>query len=119
MLLGLSSDVAHATALSAFHTPGWSAQCFVVGEEAPPALVCATPRNGAFVSMQSTVAAKLGNDPGEKGRHDVYAARRLLAFERYWAFGRLFGCASHASGLKCWNAAGHGWWIDRSGIRVF
>ena len=109
------AGAARASALSAFHTPGWSVQCYVVGEEAPPTLTCSLPRSGFAVSMWASGRPRSGLDPKDRGHHDVFAARPLLGFGRYWAFEPLFGCVSRSTGLECWNAAGHGWWLDRSG----
>jgi hypothetical protein len=111
---------ASATALSAFHTPRWSAQCYVVGEEMPPTLACSIPKSGFFVSMNQRGRPRTGFNALDKNRHDSFAARRLLGFDRYWAFGSLFGCVSRSWGLKCWNSAGHGWQLARSGAyRLF
>ena len=120
--LGASAvaGAARASALSAFHTPGWSAQCYVVGEEAPPVLTCSLPRSGFYVSMWASKRPLTGSDANDKNYHDVFAAQRLLGFDRYWKFGPLFGCVSRSTGLTCWNAAGHGWSLGRSGsYRLF
>ena len=103
------------SALSAFHTPGWIVQCYVVGEEAPAVLICSMPSDGGFVSMEAKGRVRTGVDTRNKGRRDPFAARRLLAFGRYWRFGALFGCVSRSTGLKCWNAGGHGWTLLRDG----
>jgi hypothetical protein len=114
------ASAARASALSAFHTPGWSAQCYVVGEEAPPTLTCSLPRSGFSVSMQASGRSLTGSNPKDKNYHDVFAARRLLGFNRYWEFRPLFGCVSRSTALTCWNAAGHGWSLSRSGsYRLF
>ena len=106
--------------MSAFHTPGWAAQCDVVGEEAPPNLSCSVTRTGFFLSIGATGRPHTGFDLKDKNYHDVYAARRLLGFGRYWAFGSRFGCVSRSTELTCWNAAGHGWSLGRSGsYRLF
>jgi hypothetical protein len=109
------SGTASGSALSAFHTPQWFAQCYVVGEEGPPTLTCSVTHSGFFVSMHAHTRTQTGVNPRDKNRHDPFAATRLLGSDRYWAFGHLFGCVSRDSGLKCWNAAGHGWWLRRSG----
>jgi len=111
---------AGGSALSAFHTPQWFAQCYVVGEEGPPALTCSVTHSGLFVSMYAHTRTQTGVNPLDKNRHDPFAATRLLSSDRYWAFRHLFGCVSRYSGLKCWNAAGRGWWLRRSGsYRLF
>jgi hypothetical protein len=111
---------ASASALSAFHTPGWSAQCYVVAEESPTFLTCSIPQSGFFVSMDKGGRPRTGFNALDKHHHDPFAARRLLGFDRYWAFGSLFGCVSRLDGLKCWNSAGHGWRLARSGTyRLF
>lgn len=111
---------AGASALSAFHTPDWAAQCDVVGEETPPVVSCSLPRTGFFVSMGPTGRSSTGFNPKDKNYRDVFAAQRLLGFGRYWAFGSRFGCVSRTTGLNCWNRAGHGWWLGRSGgYRLF
>src|SRR5438874_6423710 len=104
---------ASATALSAFHTPAWLIQCYVVGEEQPPTLICSRLADGRSLTMGVRSTATLGRNSGDIGRHDPFAARRELAFGRYWAFGSAFGCVSRSTGLKCWNEAGHGWWLGR------
>jgi hypothetical protein len=109
------AGAAGASGLSAFHTPLWSAQCYVVGEEAPPVLTCSTPRSGFFVSMDARARPRPGVATRDKNYRDPFAARRLVGFDRYWTFGSLFGCVSRSSRLKCWNSAGHGWWLARSG----
>jgi hypothetical protein len=110
---------AGATALSAFHTPAWTLQCDVVGEEHPPTFNCSMPRDGSFVEMGAHGRVRLGRNPKDKGLHDPYAARRLLGFGQYWKFGRLFGCVNRISGLKCWNQVGHGWLVERGRVTVF
>lgn len=111
---------AKATALSAFHTPGWVIQCYVVGEEQPPVLSCSRPADGFFVAMNGGGRVETGYNLKDIGLHDPFAARRVLGFGRYWKFGSLFGCASRSSGLKCWNHVGHGWWLGRPrGYRTF
>jgi hypothetical protein len=109
------SPSAGASAASAFHTPRWSAQCYVVAGEAPPALICSVTHSGFFLSMDARRAARTGVNPLDKNRHDPFAATRLLGNDRYWAFRSLFGCVSRSWGVKCWNAAGHGWSLQRSG----
>jgi hypothetical protein len=106
---------AGATALSAFHTPAWAVQCYVVGEEAPPVLICSQPRDGSYVSMSGSGRVQRGVDARDKNYRDPFAARRLLGFDRYWKFRSRFGCASRARGLICRNRAGHGWDIRRRG----
>ena len=116
----LASGPADATALSAFHTPGWAAQCYVVGEEHPPALICSRPRDGFFVQMAASGRVQIGHNRKDRGFHDPFAARRLLGFGQYWRFGSALGCVSRSNGLKCWNRAGHGWWLGRPrGYRAF
>jgi len=114
----LTAGPAHASALSAFHTPGWVVQCAVVGEEHAPILTCTTLASGEFVSMGIRSPVETGRDRKSKGHRDPFAASRLLGFGRYWKFESAFGCVNRASGLKCWNAAGHGWRIDRDGRRL-
>jgi len=60
LLLGVAASglAAAGSALSAFHTPGWAAQCFVVGEESPTILSCET-RSGAIASMRTTGRASV------------------------------------------------------------
>ncbi|HVP75880.1 MAG TPA: hypothetical protein VMS63_07645, partial [Gaiellaceae bacterium] len=102
------------------HTPGWAVQCYVAGQEAPLVLTCSLPRNGFSVWMDATSRAGTAVDAKDIHYHDYFAARRLLGFDRYWAFGSLFGCVSRSTGLTCWNAAGHGWSLSRSGsYRLF
>ena len=113
----LAAPSSHATALSAFHTPGWAVQCYVVGEESPPTLTCSRPSNGSFVAMRATSLVETGSDQSGRGYHDPFAARRLLSYGRYWEFGSFFGCVSRSTELKCWNQAGHGWRIGRDGRR--
>jgi hypothetical protein len=48
------AGAAKASALAAFHTPRWAAQCYVVAEESPPFLSCSTPNDGFFVTMGKT-----------------------------------------------------------------
>jgi hypothetical protein len=116
----LASSPADATALSAFHTPGWTVQCYVVGEEHPPVLSCSKPSDGFFLQMGAGGRVQTGINPKNRHFHDPFAARRLLGFGRYWKFGSGFGCLSRSSGLKCWNKAGHGWWLGRPrGYRTF
>jgi hypothetical protein len=111
---------ASATALSAFHTPGWPVQCYVVGEEHPPVLSCSRVRDGFLLQMDARGRVQTGTNPKDRGFHDPFAAKRLLGFGRYWKFGSLFGCVSRRSGLKCWNRAGHGWVLSRPhGWRTF
>ena len=114
-VLALAAGAAHASALSAFHTPGWRVQCTVAGEEAPPVLTCSIPADGSFLSMAGDGRPRAGSDPKGRGYRDPFAARRLLGFGRYWKFGSLFGCVSRSTSLKCWNKAGHGWTIARDG----
>jgi hypothetical protein len=114
------SGTASGSARSAFHTPQWFAQCYVVGEERPPTLTCLVTHSGFFVSMNAHTRTQTGVNPRDKNRHDPFAASRVLGPDHYWEFGHLFGCVSRDSGLKCWNAAGHGWWLGRSGsYRLF
>ena len=112
LALPASGVGAPQTALSAFHTPGWSMQCVVVGEEAPPALSCET-RSGLIVSMGSTSRATVTEATGPF-RHDPFAAHRTLAVNGYWRFGRQFGCVNHGAELRCWNQRGRGWWLGPS-----
>jgi hypothetical protein len=108
-----------ASAVSAFHTPGWALQCFVVAEAAPPVLTCMRLSDGRFASMAATGRARIGVDAKSKGRRDPFAARRLLRYGQYWRFGSIFGCVSRAAGLKCWNRSGHGWTMTRDGTLPF
>jgi hypothetical protein len=111
---------AQATALAAFHTADWAVQCYVVGEEQPPALICSQPRDGSYVSVTGNGRVQRGVNLKDKNYHDPYAARRVLGFGQYWKFGTRFGCFSRASGLKCSNRAGHGWVIPRRGaVTIF
>lgn len=120
LVVGVATVPAGATALSAFHSPGWAAQCYVVGEEHPPVFTCSRPKDGFFVRMSGRGRVETGYNAKDKGFHDPFAARRLLGFGRYWKFGQLFGCVSRSGGLKCWNRAGHGWWLGRPrGYRIF
>ena len=120
MIAGVAATVARASAFSAFHTPAWSVQCYVVGQEAPPVLICSRPRDGFSVSMDEEGRVERGFNPKDVGYHDYFAARRLLGFGRYWKFGARFGCVSRSTGLTCWNRAGHGWWLGRPrGYRLF
>jgi hypothetical protein len=116
----LATGAAQASALSAFHTPAWVAQCYVVGEEHPPVFTCSRPSDGFFVQMGAGGRVQTGTNRSDRGFHDPFAARRLLGFGQYWKFGSGFGCVSRSSGLKCWNRAGHGWWLGRPrGFRTF
>ncbi len=90
-------------------------QCYVVGEEAPPVLSCSRPSDGFFVFMEAKGRVGKGFDPNGRSYHDYFAVRRLLGFGRYWKFGALFGCVSRSTGMRCWNKAGHGWWLGRPG----
>ena len=118
--LSIHVGVGVASALSAFHTPAWVAQCYVVGEEAQPALSYVRLSDGFFVSMDLGGPARTGFRPRDRGVHDIFAARRLLGFGRYWSFGRDYGCASRSAGLTCWNRVGHGWRLGRNGrYRIF
>jgi hypothetical protein len=70
--------------------------------------------------MYGHTRTQTGINLRDKNRHDPFAATRLLDFDRYWAFGHRFGCVSRDWGLKCWNAVGHGWSLQRSGsYRLF
>jgi hypothetical protein len=109
-----------ASALSAFHTPGWAVQCYVIGQEQAPVLRCSTPRDGRFLEMGATGRPSTGVNPRDRHIHDPFAARRTLRFGRYWAFGSMYGCVSKTGGVMCWNSNGHGWWIGRGeGYRGF
>jgi hypothetical protein len=111
---------AAATALSAFHTPSWLVQCYVVGEEHPPVLRCSRPRDGFFVSMTASGRVQIGRNLRDKGYHDPFAALRVLNFGQYWKFDSLFECVSRSGGVKCWNKSGHGWLLGRpDGYRLF
>ena len=119
---------AGATAASAFHTPGWVAQCYVpVGHESPMTtwvLACHTPDDGFTISMGLRSRPRYHYHRLHKGYRDRWAGRRLLGFDRHWAF-RAEGeewwhCVSRRAGLLCWNRVGHGWWLDRDGrFRTF
>jgi len=107
-----------SSALSAFHTTGWDAECWVVAEESPPFLTCYT-RGGLTGSIGAAGRAALTKRSGEY-HHDPFAAHRLLGLDRYWKFGSQFGCVSRGTGLKCWNNSGHGWVLGPSGsYRVY
>jgi hypothetical protein len=122
-LIPIGASATENSALSAFHTPGWAVQCYVVGEEAPPSLICSTPNDGFNIAMGATSRSRHSYSPQEKGYHDYFASRRTLGFGRSWSFGQApvpFKCTSRATGLTCANRAGHGWWLGRfRGYRTF
>lgn len=127
--LGLASCLAvaslsGASALSAFHTPGWAAYCFVpFPHEAPlsaTGLTCVTPNDGFTISMGPRDRPRYGYDRKARGSRDPFAATRLLRFGQHWAVRLYWHCVSRQTGLTCWNKAGHGWWLGRyRGYRVF
>jgi hypothetical protein len=111
---------AGATALAAFHTPGWDVQCYVVGSEHPPWLTCSQPNDGSYVAMSGRGRVERGVNPRDKGYHDFFASRRLLRFGHFWRYGVRFGCVSRVTCLKCRNHGGHGWVLERDGaVTVF
>src|SRR5919198_3066081 len=71
---------ADATALSAFHTPGWAVQCYVVGEEHQPVLTCSRVRDGFFLQMDARGRVQTGTNPKDRSFHDQFAAKRVLGF---------------------------------------
>src|SRR5689334_17261955 len=112
-LIGPSADAASESALSAFHTPGWTVACVVVGgEESTPTLSCQSDQ-GRVVSMSPRGAAISSVAVGGSYR-DPFAAHRLLRARRYWRFGNLYGCFNRGDGLHCRNESGDGWWLFRS-----
>ena len=127
LVLALTSADASArsqSALSAFHTPGWAAQCYVPApyERAlsQTVLVCVTPNDGFTISMGALGQPRWHHDRGARGYRDYFAAQRLLRFGQYWALRPYWFCSSKARGLTCWNKTGHGWWLGRyRGYRVF
>jgi hypothetical protein len=112
----LSADIAQASASSAFHTPNWSVQCAVVAEESQPYLSCWFTASGHVVSMTTEGNPIALRDEQLMNRHDPFAAKRLLSFGRYWSYRDGFGCVSRKASLRCWNASGHGWWMERAGL---
>ena len=124
---GEEALAAPSSALSGFHTPNWAAQC-VVAEDVlggPSPLYCWTPNNGFTVKMFAASRVTKSYTRHNKGYRDRFFARRPLAFGEHWGFriayvGYFYRCSSRADGLRCWNQAGHGWWIGRYvGYRIF
>jgi hypothetical protein len=136
-LLVRASD-AHASAISAFSTPGRAAECilpenFGEGAKTPfGRLLCWTPNDGFAVEMsydgrvRRTSLDRRGMSPG----YIRTWARMMgtLDFGKDWTwsfdargFGTLYyRCASRTAGLTCTNRAGHGWWLGRlKGYRIF
>lgn len=116
--------IARASAFSAFHTPGWAAQCYVPApyERAlsQTVLVCVTPNDGFTISMGAHSRPRWHYDRKARGYRDYFSAQRLLRFGQYWAVRPYWYCASKTTGLTCWNKAGHGWWVGRHrGYRTF
>ncbi len=116
--------VARASALSAFHTAGWAAECYVPYPYEEPlwatGLVCVTPNDGFTITMGARGRPRWYYDREARGYRDYFAAQRLLRFGQYWAVRPYWFCASKATGLTCWNKAGHGWWLSRyRGFRTF
>lgn len=120
-------SAARATALSAFHTPGWAAECFVPYPHERPisdtVLVCITPNDGFTIVMGSRSRPRWRYDPKARGYRDGFAAARLLRFGQHWAVRPArpyWYCVSRRSGLTCWNSVGRGWWLGRyRGFRTF
>jgi hypothetical protein len=115
---------AHGSAVGAFHTPGWAAECFVpVAHERPlsqTGLVCITPKNGFTISMGAADRPTYRYRAEHRGYREPFSHYRLLRFGRYWAVKPYWFCSSKATGLMCWNKAGRGWWLGRAGgFRVF
>jgi hypothetical protein len=115
---------ARASALAAFHTPGWAAACFVPSPYERPlwqtGLVCWTPNDGFTISMGPRGRPEWRYEPENRGYRDPFAAMRLLRFGRHWAVRPYWHCVSRRTGLTCWNRAGRGWWIGRyRGFRTF
>jgi hypothetical protein len=113
--------------LSGFHTAGWAAQC-VVAENVlggPSPLICWTPNDGFTVRMSPAGRVSKEYVTSHRGYRDRFFAKRLLPFGRHWNFriayvGQIYHCSSKATGLTCWNQAGHGWWLGRyRGYRIF
>ncbi|MBA3384209.1 MAG: hypothetical protein H0T20_06090 [Actinobacteria bacterium] len=116
--------LASATALSAFHTPGWAAECYVPFPHELPlsktGITCLTPSDGFTISMGPFGRPTKTYDKNAVGYRDPFAARRLLRLGQHWAVRPYWACSSKATGLTCWNKSGHGWWLGRfRGYRVF
>jgi len=118
---------ARASALAGFHTPAWAAQCVVaenvLGGSSP--LYCWTPNDGFTVRMYPGGKVTKSYEKANVGSNDRFFAKRLVGFGQHWAFriayvGSVYRCSSKATGLTCWNQAGHGWWLGRyRGYRIF
>lgn len=118
--VGGLGDSAQASALSAFHTPGWHAQCFVTGEESPPTLTCWRTGDGLLFRMGASGRVVNEVDGDFKRYFDPFTATRRLGFGRYWTFASRFTCASKPDGLTCWNRSGRGFRLGRPwGWRIF
>ena len=127
-LVGLTSLVVagavRSSALSAFHTPGWAAECYVPFPNEVPlsatGLICVTPNDGFTISMGPRDRPRWRYDRKARGYRDPFSAARLLRFGQHWAVRPYWHCASRSTGLTCWNKAGHGWWLGRfRGYRTF
>jgi hypothetical protein len=128
LVVGVTSCVipaaASASALSAFHTPGWAVECYVPYPHEIPLsmtkLVCVTPNDGFTISIGPFGRSTKTYSKKAIGYRDVFAAHRLFRFGQYWAVRPYWGCSSKETGLTCWNKGGHGWWLGRfRGYRVF
>jgi hypothetical protein len=120
----LAPGSARSSALSAFHTPQWAAECFVPFPNEVPlsatGLVCVTPNDGFTISMGPRDRPRYRYDRKARGMRDPFSAVRLLKFDQHWAVRPYWHCVSRPTGLTCWNKAGHGWWLGRfRGYRVF
>jgi hypothetical protein len=115
---------AQASALAAFHTPAWAAQCYVPFPHERPlsttGLVCTRPSDGFTVTMGARTRPRWEYDPSARGYRAAFAAARLLEFGRHWAVRPFWHCVSQRTGLTCWNRIGHGWWLGgRGGFKTF
>lgn len=81
--------LASATALSAFHTPGWAAECYVPFPHELPlsktGITCLTPSDGFTISMGPFGRPTKTYDKNAVGYRDPFAARRLLRLGQHWA----------------------------------
>lgn len=117
---------AGSSAISAFHTPGWAAECYVPAPTEGPvhwSLTCVTPNDGFTITIGAHGRPSFQYNRHAKGYRDAFAAKRLLRFGQHWNFKvrqEIFHCVSRRTGLTCWNRARHGWWLGRyHGYRIF
>jgi len=106
----MASSASHASGRFAwFGTPGEAAYCTTPTQAT---LVCWTPNDGFTARMTRSGRPSRTYEAANKGDNAIPPVRQTLHFGQRWRSGP-FICWSKTNGLRCINARGHGWHINR------